>query len=119
MAGLRCIEQSNSGRTSVSRPNRESMKLHRPVDLVHWQLTIDRSRCRKLVVDCSGVEMMSSDTIGRLLILQRRMRERGGRLILSGLREEVRQMFAWTKLDRCFEIQAAAATWVPESRAAS
>ena len=48
---------------------------------------------------------MSSETLGRLLILQRRMQESGGRLILSGLREEVRQMFAWTKLERCFEYE--------------
>jgi anti-anti-sigma factor len=98
MASLSCVERSDN----------KLLKLHRAVDLAYWCSIVERSRCRKLVVDCAGVELMSSDTLGRLLILQRRMRDSGVRLILSGLREEVRQMFAWTKLDRCFEIQAAA-----------
>jgi anti-anti-sigma factor len=107
MVSLNCVERSGR-EPAVSRLNNPLLKLHRAGDLADCNSLIERSRCRKLVVDCSGVEMMSSDTLGRLLILQRRMRKSGGRLILSGLREEVRQMFAWTKLERCFEIQPSA-----------
>ncbi len=108
MVSLNCIDRSGSDPVARSRANNALLKLHRAVDLADCHSILERSRCRKVVVDCSGVEMVSSETLGRLLILQRRMRKSGGRLVLGGLREEVRQMFAWTKLDRCFEIQAAA-----------
>ncbi len=34
------------------------------------------------------------------------MRQNGGALVLCSLRDDVRQMLAWTKLDRFFEIEA-------------
>ena len=108
MVSLNCVKRSNRDSAARSRSDNPLLKLHRAVNVADCHSIVERSRCRKLVVDCSGVEMMSSDTLGRLLVLQRRMRKSGGRLVLSGLREEVRQMFAWTKLERCFEIQAAA-----------
>ena len=104
MVSLNYVKRPNSDTYAGSRSDNVLLNLHRAVDLAS---IVERSRCRTLVVDCSDVELMSSETLGRLLILQRRMQESGGRLILSGLREEVRQMFAWTKLERCFEIQAA------------
>ena len=107
MVSLNC-ERPSRNPANVSRPDKELLRLHRAVDWAECPSMVERSRYRRLVVDCSGVEMMSSDSLGRLLILQRRMQKSGGHLVLSGLREEVRQMLSWTKLDRCFEIQAAA-----------
>lgn len=100
--------RSASGPASMSRSNKALLRLHRAVDWAECPSIVERSRCRRLVVDCSGVEMVSSHTLGRLLVLQRRMRKSGGDLVLCGLRDEVRQMLSWTKLDRCFAIQAVA-----------
>ena len=43
--------------------------------------------------------------LSRLIVLQRRLKQKGGTLILRGLRSEVRRILMWTKLDRLVEIQ--------------
>jgi anti-anti-sigma regulatory factor len=42
--------------------------------------------------------------LSKLISLQRRLRQKGGKLVLSGLRPAVRKVLGWTKLDRFFEI---------------
>ena len=43
--------------------------------------------------------------LSSLIVLQRRLKQKGGRLILRGLRTEIRRTLSWTKLDRFFEIK--------------
>jgi anti-anti-sigma regulatory factor len=42
--------------------------------------------------------------LSKLILLERRLKRRGIRLVLSDLRDEVRRVLRWTKLDRLFEI---------------
>ncbi len=48
---------------------------------------------RILVIDFSGVDYISSAGLRVFLVLARRMRELGGRLVLCGLGQPVRQVF--------------------------
>ena len=43
--------------------------------------------------------------LSRLILLQRRLKQKRARLVLSGLRAEARAVSSWTKLDRFFEIK--------------
>jgi len=65
----------------------------------------DRFGCQSIFVDCSSVKVLGSETLSKLLLLQRQMKRKGARLVLSGLRTEVRDVLSWTKLDRVFAIQ--------------
>jgi anti-anti-sigma regulatory factor len=43
--------------------------------------------------------------LGKLFSLQGRLKQREARLVLSGLRDEVRDVLRWTRLDRFLEIE--------------
>ena len=109
MCGFPGVEQMSCGPISVLR-----LEDYRPSevcqgdDLPQWIALVDRVKTRKLFVDCSNVEFMSSEMLSRLILLQRRMKQRAGGLVLCHVREEVRKLLAWTKLDRYFDIQVEA-----------
>jgi len=69
-----------------------------------WNSVADLGDCQALYVDCSNVPIMSSEMLSKLILLQRRLREKQARLVLAGLRAEVREVLSWTKLDHFFEI---------------
>jgi anti-anti-sigma factor len=69
-----------------------------------WNSVADESDCQALFVDFSNVKVLSSEMLSKLILLQRRLKKRGAKLVLSGLRPEVREVLGWTKLDRFFEI---------------
>jgi anti-anti-sigma factor len=70
-----------------------------------WNAVADSADCRTLWVDCSNVELLNSDMLSKLILLQRRLKQKKARLVLSGLRDEIREILRWTKLDRYFEIK--------------
>ncbi|MGA2254692.1 MAG: STAS domain-containing protein [Thermoguttaceae bacterium] len=70
-----------------------------------WNSVADRVDCLALLVDCSKVQFLSSEILSRLVLLQRRLKQKKAKLVLSGLRAEVREVLNWTKLDRFFEIK--------------
>jgi len=77
--------------------------------------TIDRmsSRLKELidpedhpsvVCDLSRVGYLSSSALGMLIGLQRRVTQGGGRLRLSGVRDEIMEVFKITKLDTVLDM---------------
>jgi anti-anti-sigma factor len=73
--------------------------------VAEWNLVADRPRCRTLVVDCSQIVVPSSEILSKLIVLRRRLKRKEGRLVLCGLRPQVREALNWTNLDRFFAIQ--------------
>ena len=69
-----------------------------------WNSVADRADCRALYVDCSNVRLLNSELLSKLILLERRLQQKGARLVLIGLREEVREVLSWTRLDRYFRI---------------
>jgi anti-anti-sigma factor len=69
-----------------------------------WNSVADGAGCQALVVDCSNVQLLGSEMLSKLFLLQRRLKRKNARLVLSGLRAEVREVLSWTRLDRFFEI---------------
>jgi anti-sigma B factor antagonist len=58
----------------------------------------------KFLFDFDRVEYLSSNALGMLIGLQRRIAQRKGRLKLAGIRPEVMEVFRITKLDTVFDI---------------
>ena len=107
MCGFPHVEQLSCGPVTVVRlESPASMEPQQPDGLTQWMALADQVKNGKLLVDCSSIGLMSSEMLSRLILLQRRLRQNGGALVLCSLRDEVRQMLAWTKLDRFFEIEA-------------
>lgn len=58
----------------------------------------------KLVLDCTGVEYLSIDALGKLIRLRRKIDEAGGKLALCGLAPQTLDIFKRAKLDEYFSI---------------
>lgn len=59
----------------------------------------------QIVINFSEVKFFSSAAINKLIVLEKRVRAKGGQLRLTNLRPEVRDLFGFTQLDSLFQIQ--------------
>jgi anti-sigma B factor antagonist len=66
---------------------------------------VDNPDCRKLVLNFSDVEFLSSSMIGKLVTIQRKMAEKNGVLRLCGMCPNIRLIFKLTCLDRILDIR--------------
>lgn len=60
---------------------------------------------RQLLLNFTDVEFISSATLGKLIVLDRKLKAHKGRLKLSNIRPEIMEVFRITKLDRVFDIR--------------
>ena len=60
---------------------------------------------RKVVLNLSSVEFISSAGLGKLVVLQKKVNAHGGTLRFCCIRPEVHGVFTVTKLDRLFDIR--------------
>jgi anti-anti-sigma factor len=65
---------------------------------------IDAADEEKFVVDFSQVDYLSSSALGMLISLQRRVMQKKGQIRLSGISQEIMEVFHITKLDTVFDI---------------
>jgi anti-sigma B factor antagonist len=66
------------------------------------RLMIRDSQPRKLVIDFSQVRFFSSQMLGLLVDLWRRMKDVGGSLTISGIDPQLTRVFRITHLDKLF-----------------
>jgi anti-sigma B factor antagonist len=66
---------------------------------------VDELGRRKLLLNFSNVEYLSSAALGKLITLNKRLQAVGGRLILCEIRPEIYEVFEITKLDKFFKIE--------------
>ncbi len=63
---------------------------------------IDRKHALKLILDFSDVKLLASQMLSVLLTLNNKSQAAGGALVLCGLGEELKSIFAITNLDKIF-----------------
>ena len=72
---------------------------------------VEDGQPRKMVVDFSAVRFFSSQMLGLLVDIWRRMKDAGGVVLISGINPQLTRVFRITHLDKIFEfyedIQAA------------
>lgn len=66
---------------------------------------VDRFDRRQIVLDFSGVRFLSSQALAVLLTLRRKLEAVKGRVVICGLRSDLREIFRITKLEKIFEFQ--------------
>lgn len=59
---------------------------------------------RKMIVDCSGLDYVSSMGLSVLVRLHRRMKKHGGEVKIAGIRGMPAQVLSLTRLNQLFEI---------------
>ncbi len=77
------------------------------IDRIGQQLyeLVDRFDRRQLVLDFSGVRLLSSQALGVLLTLRKKLQAAKGRLVICGLRPDLRKVFSITKLEKLFKFE--------------
>jgi anti-sigma B factor antagonist len=66
---------------------------------------IEAEQRKKLVLNFSTVDFLSSAALGKLITLDKKMKSNGGILKLSNIRPEIYEVFAITRLNRVFDIK--------------
>ncbi len=75
------------------------------VDKVNEELRqfVERDKPKKMIVDFSGVKFISSQMLGLLVDLWRKMTEYGGVVLISGIVPQLNRVFKITNLDKIFD----------------
>ncbi len=61
--------------------------------------------CSKLLLNFSAVEFLASDMLGKIVVLNKKMKQKGGKLVLCKLCPNLRQILATTKLDMILTVK--------------
>jgi anti-sigma B factor antagonist len=67
---------------------------------------VDGRACRKLILDMSKVQMLSSAALGVLINLKKKSDAIKGKVVLCGIRKEPMKVFQITHLNKVFDICA-------------
>ena len=65
---------------------------------------VDEDGRRKIVLDFTLVEYLSSAALGKLITLDKKVKQAKAKLRLCGIRPEIYEVFAITRLDKIFDI---------------
>ena len=65
---------------------------------------VDEEGHRKIVLDFTSVEYLSSAALGKLITLDKKVKAAKGKLRLCGIRPEIYEVFAITRLNKVFSI---------------
>ena len=65
---------------------------------------VDEQGLRKILLNFSNVEFLSSAALGKLITLNKKLQQAGGKLILCNIDAQIFEVFEITKLDRFFKI---------------
>ncbi len=67
---------------------------------------VEKDLHKKILLNFSSVEFLSSAALGKLITLDKKMKAAGGVLKLSNIKPEIYEVFAITKLNRLFDIKS-------------
>jgi len=67
---------------------------------------VDELGRRKILLNFSNVDFLSSAALGKLITLNRKVQAVRGSLILCGISKDIKEVFEITKLDKLFKIHA-------------
>ncbi len=66
---------------------------------------VESDKITQILLIFDGVEFLSSAALNKLILIERKVKEAGGNLRLCALREEIKEVFTITRLDRIFDIR--------------
>ena len=65
---------------------------------------VDEEGRRRILLNFSNVEYLSSAALGKLITLNKKLQTAGGKLILCNIDPQIYEVFEITKLDKFFKI---------------
>ena len=107
MAVHRRLEVSDSGEVTVVRFLDRRILDEANIQEVGQELfqLVEEEQRHNLLLNFASVEFLSSAALGKLIVLEKKVKANGGTLIFSNIRPEIYEVFAITKLNRIFDIK--------------
>lgn len=107
MEDFECIELDNVEDVSVVRFKDQKVMDPSRIETLGKELMslVDAEDPDNVLINFENVSFFSSAAINKLIMLEKRIRTQGGKIRLSNLRPEVRDLFSYTNLDGLFQIK--------------
>jgi len=105
MASQQLLDVSQVGDATVVRFQERRILDANNIEELGGELFALAERSRKLLINFVDVEFLSSAALNKLIILDKKVKTQGGKLVLSDLRPEIKEVFTITRLDQLFTIK--------------
>ena len=107
MAGYRQLTVTEVGDVAVVRFNDRKIIEDISIQELGQELLnlVEGEKRKKLLLNFSAVDFLSSAALGKLITLEKRVRAANGKLKLSNIRPEILEVFTITKLTNLFDIK--------------
>jgi anti-sigma B factor antagonist len=107
MPGLRRVEVNEVGEVTVVHFRDQKIIEDLGIQEMGQELfqLVEGENRKKLVLNFSSVDFLSSAALGKLITLDKKTKARGGSLKLCNIRPEIYEVFAITRLNRLFDIR--------------
>jgi len=101
-----CVELDRIESVSVVRFTDQKVMDPGRIEVMGIELLemVDGADADQMLINFENVRFFSSAAINKLIVVDRRIKARGGRLCLTNLRPEVQDLFSYTSLDQVFKI---------------
>ena len=115
MAVYQRLEISEGGDATVVRFRDRRIVNFFEIEQVGLELyrLVEERKDKRLVLDFSAVDYLSSGLIGKLIFLNAKVHAHGGKVKLCSIASEILEVFQTCKLDRIFSIHNDAADALP------
>jgi len=103
----RRLEVEDIGEVTVVNFTDKKILDEQNIQIIGEQLfsLIDEHGRRKLILNFSNVEYLSSAALGKFITLNKKVNAAGGRLVLCNIDPQIYEVFEITKLNKLFNIQ--------------
>ncbi len=116
MTPFKCIQIEQIDDVSVVKLVDEKVMDPTRIELLGKELLSlsDSESAPLVVINFGSVKFFASAAINKLIVLERRVKARGGRLMLTDLGPEIKDLFGFTHLNSLFRIRNDQATAMKE-----
>ena len=105
MTSFECIDvKENESVSVVKLVDEKVMDPERVQQLGNELLALPETESDQILINMENVKFLSSSAINKLIVLEKRLSKNGGKIMLSNLRPEVREVFTITNLTSVFDI---------------
>jgi len=104
----RRLEVEDIGEVTVVNFTDKKILDEQTIQIIGEQLfsLVDESGRRKLLLNFSNVDYLSSAALAKFITLNRKVSQAGGRLVMCSIDPQIREVFEITKLNKVFAIYA-------------
>lgn len=106
-AGQRRLDIEEVGDVTIAKFTDKKILDENNIQVIGNQLfgLVEEDGRKKIILDFSNVEYLSSAALGKLITMEKKVRVSGGKLRLCSIRADIFEVFKITNLNKLFEIR--------------